>query len=207
MKIQYVVLKDNLTFDEVAVYAELLPPYRREKIERKRLEKDKLSSLVAGLLIRRAIGEKPVSFDEHGKPYVADNSLCFSVSHSGSIIAIATDKREIGLDVEELPKTERLKIADRFYHHNEREYVREAEDKLCAFCRIWTRKEAYLKMTGEGIGTDLTAFDTTSPPLSDMLYTVNLDGCCLSVCSEKQIHENGIYISKLELSELIKQQP
>ena len=203
MKILYVILEKDLRFDEVAVYAELLPAYRREKIERKRIEKDKLRSLIAGLLIRQAIGDSPIRFGEHDKPYVADNSLHFSVSHSGSIVAIAIDKNEIGLDVEELPRAERLKVVDRFYHRNERKYVQKAEDKPRAFCGIWTRKEAYLKMTGEGIGTDLTAFDTTSPPLSDMLYTVNLDGCCLSLCSENQINVNDIYISKLELNELI----
>lgn len=207
MKIQYVVLEKDLIFDEVAVYAELLPAYRREKIERYRSEKDKLRSLAAGLLIRQEIGECPITFGEHGKPYPADNSLYFSVSHSGNIVAVATDEREVGLDVEKLPKVERLKIVDRFYHHNEQAYVNGAEDRLRAFCRIWTRKEAYLKLTGEGIGTDLTVLDTTSPPLSDMLYTVDLEGYCLSVCSEKQICEDDVYISKLEVNRLIKQQP
>ena len=202
MKIEYVILDKNLTFDKVSRYASLLPEYRREKIMRYRFEKDKLRSLIAGLLIRRAIGEMPLVFGEHEKPYVQGNSLYFSVSHSGRVAAIAVDDTELGLDVEELPAPDRLKIADRFYHPREREYVHGAEDEARAFCRIWTRKEAYLKMTGEGISTDLTAFDTTSSPLGERMVTFDLDGYCLSVCCEDMIEDQEIDISLLELKEL-----
>lgn len=204
MKIQYVVLDENLTFAELSPYTALLPAYRREKIARYRFEEDKLRSLIAGLLLRHEAGDAPVLFGEHEKPYLADNSLFFSLSHSGSLVVIATDAAEIGVDVEALPSPDKLRIADRFYHPAEREYVRSADDAARAFCRIWTRKEAYLKMTGEGISTDLTAFDTTSLPLSGQLYTVDLDGYCLSVCSENPICEENVYISKIELKSLLK---
>ena len=80
MKIEYIVLDEALTFDRVSEYTQLLPPERQEKIARYRFDKDKLLSLAAGLLIRRAIGEKPITLGEHGKPY-ADGCF-FSVSHS-----------------------------------------------------------------------------------------------------------------------------
>ena len=202
MKIEYVVLNEELTFDEVREYAELLPQDRQEKIARYRFEKDKLLSLAAGMLIRRAAGESPIRFGEHGKPY-AGNGIYFSVSHSGRIAAIAVDDTEIGLDIEQLPDESRLKIADRFYHPAEREYVGKAEDPRRAFCAIWTRKEAVLKMTGEGISTDLTAFDTTSAPLKDKLYTTVIGDYCLSVCSAKPIGDRCIDISELELKDLL----
>ena len=104
---------------------------------------------------------------------------------------------------EQIPDESRLKIADRFYHPGEREYVRKAKDQCRAFCEIWTRKEAVLKMTGEGISTDLTAFDTSSLPLSDQLYTCGLAGYCLSVCSAEPLGEKRIEISKLELNDLL----
>ena len=203
MEIKYLVLDDTITYEDLRLYESLLPAYRREKIARYRFEKDKLRSLAAGLLIRHEIGEKPLVFGEHEKPYVKDNSLYFSVSHSGEIVAITTDSTELGMDVEALPAADRLKIADRFYHVNERAYVHEADDECRAFCRIWTRKEAYLKCTGEGISTDLTAFDTTSPPLSECIVTHDLEGYCLSVCCDKPIAENEINISLLELKDLV----
>ena len=200
MKIEYIILDEDLVFDEVKVCLPLLPAERREKIARYRFEKDKLLSLAAGLLIRRAIGESPIFLGEHGKPYI-EGGTCFSISHSGKLAAIAVDEVPVGLDVEQLPDESRLKLADRFYHPGEQEYVAAADDKRRAFCEIWTRKEAYLKMTGEGISTDLSAFNTVALPLSERMYTTSIDTYCLSVCSEQQIREK-IYISQLELNDL-----
>ncbi|MBQ3285659.1 MAG: 4'-phosphopantetheinyl transferase superfamily protein [Ruminococcus sp.] len=195
-------MDDKLIFDDVSEYLALLPQERQEKIARYRFEKDKLLSLAAGLLIRRTIGESPITLGEHGKPY-AESGGFFSVSHSGGIAAIAVDDTEIGLDVEKLPEESRLKIADRFYHPAERDHVKRADNPRRAFCEIWTRKEAYLKMTGEGISTDLTAFDTTCSPLKERLYTTSLDKYCLSICSAEPIGDKAIYISELELKSLM----
>ena len=203
MEIKYLVLDDTITYEDMRQYERLLPEYRRGKIARYRFESDKIRSIVAGLLIRCAVGDKSLRFGKHEKPYVADNSLFFSVSHSGDIVAIAIDSVEVGMDVEKLPEPDRLKIADRFYHVNERAYVNDADDECRAFCRIWTRKEAYLKCTGEGISTDLTAFDTTSLPLSGRIITHDLEGYCLSACSEKPLNRDDVDISILELKELL----
>ena len=202
MKIEYITIDPNWRIDDMRDHLRLLPIERQEKIARYRFEKDKLLSLAAGLLIRRAIGENTILLGEHGKPY-AESGICFSVSHSGDLAAIAVDDACIGVDVEVLPDENRLKIADRFYHPAERAYVTQAEDKCRAFCEIWTRKEAYLKMTGEGISTDLTAFDTTSPPLSEQLFTIQLNGYCLSVCSERNLKDIQCDISELELNHLL----
>ena len=207
MEIIYVVLDDTMQFDNFSRYVRLLPPERREKISRYRFDKDKLRSLAAGLLIRRVTGGGELIYGEHEKPYLADEALFFSVSHSGDIVAIASDTAEVGCDVEVIPAEKRLKIADRFYHPNEREYVYSSDDKTRAFCRIWTRKEAYLKMTGEGISSDFTAFDTTSEPLTSQIYTKDMGEYSLSVCSAEPIAEENIHISKSELKSLVIQAP
>ncbi len=201
MKIEYVNI-DGLRYEDLVGYEKLLPVERQEKIRRYRFEADKLRSLVAGLLIQRVIGETGLVYGEHEKPYAENCDTFFSVSHSDDIVAIAYDCAELGLDVEKLPDESRLKIANRFYHPNERRFVNEAEDKLRAFCDIWTRKEAYLKCTGEGISSDLTAFDTTSDPMKGSLKTFHLNGYSMSVCSEKPLTDE-IYISETELKTLL----
>ena len=203
INVAYIRLGKELTYDELRGNESLLPDYRREKIARYRFDSDKLRSLVAGLLIRRATGDREITFGEHDKPYLADGSLYFSVSHSGDIVVIATDDSELGVDVEAVPSPDRLKIADRFYHPTERGYVHDSDDPERAFCRIWTRKESYLKCTGEGISTDLTAFDTLSEPLTERIVTRDLDGYCISVCSSHPIIESGVYFSELELKDII----
>ena len=202
MKIEYIIIDQNQRFDDMREHLSLLPVERQERIARYRFEKDKLLSLFAGLLIRRAIGEDTILFGEHGKPYT-ENGICFSVSHSGAVAAIALDDTQIGMDVERIPDEDRLKIADRFFHPSERAYVNDADDPRRAFCEIWTRKEAYLKMTGEGISSDLTAFDTTAFPLCERLCTTAIGEYCLSVCSAEPIREQQIYISELELKDLL----
>ena len=203
INVAYINIGSELTYDQLREYENLLPDYRREKIARYRFDSDKLRSLVAGLLIRWAIGDREIIFGERDKPYLADGSLYFSVSHSGDIVAIATDERELGVDVEVIPSTDRLKIADRFYHPTERDYVHSSDDPERAFCRVWTRKESYLKCTGEGISTDLTAFDTLSEPLNGRIVTLDLNGYCISVCSSRPITEDDAYFSKLELKEIV----
>ncbi len=203
MEVKYIVLDDSLSYEDVSGYTGLLPFERQERIARFRFEKDKLRSVIAGLMIIHATGGGRLIYGDKEKPYLADGSMYFSLSHSGDVVAIATDDVEVGCDAELIKGDNRLKIADRFYNINEREYVHSADDEKLAFCRIWTRKEAYLKMTGEGISTDLTAFDTTAEPLSSQIFTKDMDGWCLSVCSEKKIDENEIYISELEIKDLL----
>lgn len=204
MEVKYVVLDDSVRFEDHEHLLPLLPPERQDKISRYRFDKDKLRSLVAGLLIYNATGGAELLYGEHDKPYIKDGGLYFSVSHSGDIVAIATDTAEVGCDVELIVADNRLKIADRFYHPAERGYVAGADDKKAAFTRVWTRKEAYLKMTGEGISSDLTAFDTVSTPLKDQICTFDMDGWMLSVCSEGKITKDSINISKIELKDLMK---
>ena len=204
MKVKYVVIDESTRFEDIKHLTAFLPPERQAKTERYRFERDKLLSLAAGLLIYKETGGGELVFGEHGKPYLKDGSTFFSVSHSGCVAAIATDTSEVGCDVESIPDETRLRLADRFYHPNERDYVCSADDKPRAFCRIWTRKEAYLKMTGEGIAVDLTAFDTVSPPLSDQILTYDMDAWSLSVCSADPISSEVVDISELELKALIE---
>ena len=201
MRIEY-VLTDGVAYADVCRYAALLPIERQEKIDRLRFDRDKLLSLIAGLLIQKTIGDVPLTINEHGKPYAVGSGQYFSVSHSGDCVVIAVDDKEIGADVEKLPDKEYLKIAERFYAPGERQYVWDAEDRDRAFARIWTRKEAYLKQLGTGIASDLRAFDTTSKELSRRLISYDIEGYAISVCTEDKIDPKTDYISKLELNEL-----
>ena len=88
MEVKYIILEKNITYNDLRRYESLLLDHRRKKIARYRFDADKLRSLIAGLLIRQATGGGELVFGEHEKPYLADGSLYFSVSHSGEIVAI-----------------------------------------------------------------------------------------------------------------------
>ncbi|MFE5460063.1 4'-phosphopantetheinyl transferase family protein [Nocardia sp. NPDC056564] len=96
-----------------------------------------------------------------GKPMIADcaDSLCFSLSHSGSIALLAvTGGREVGVDVERWrPGFAAVAFADRYFPPQERALVRIAErhGEPGGFLRLWTRKEACVKAAGARLGQGL----------------------------------------------------
>lgn len=202
MKLYFVRL-NGLDINMVDRYTYLVPRERRERIMRYRSRRDRLLSLAAGLLIQLA-GKGEVLHGEHGKPYFADGSVHFSLSHAGSCSAIAISDSEVGLDVEEISHRVDRRIARQF-HPNERAYIDHAEDPLSALIEIWTRKESYVKYTGTGIAVDLSEFDVTSPPLSSMIYTYSKDEYYISICCESDTEIEKREFSFEELLENAKQ--
>lgn len=107
-----------------------------------------------------------------GKPRLADHpSLHFSLSHSGDQAVLAlSEQREIGIDMERVRPLDHLDLARRYFHPNEVatiEGVRQPEEQLLAFFRIWTLKEAVVKAVGKGLSIPLDTFEVsiaTSPP-------------------------------------------
>jgi len=98
-------------------------------------------------------------------PAHADSGVTFNVSHSGGIALLAfTRRRDIGVDVEQVRSDFDLEaIARRFFSADEQKQLAAvpAEEKPEAFFRCWTRKEAYIKATGDGLSLPLSQFDVS----------------------------------------------
>jgi 4'-phosphopantetheinyl transferase len=93
------------------------------------------------------------------------SGISFNLSHSGGVALFAfTRRREIGVDVEHLRSDFDLEaIARRFFSASEQKRLAALppEEKAAAFFRCWTRKEAYIKATGDGLSLPLTQFDVS----------------------------------------------
>ena len=130
-------------------------------------------------------GDLTIARTEKGKPYFLNNdSIHFSVSHSGDIFACAFSDDAIGIDIQEYKnrpdEEERCrKIARRFFHPDEIDAL--DADTVSAFYNIWTAKEAYVKLTGQGIDGDFAEFCIFD--LDEYLYQTEIDGCSFSLCS------------------------
>lgn len=136
---------------------------RKEKIKRYRQEKNRKQSLGAGLLLKKCLGEcgidtEEIFYGENGKPEVQD--LYFNVSHSHNIVVCVISSQAVGCDIE---KVEDLRegIAERFFTENEIKYLSQftGDVKGEEFYRLWTMKESYMKMTGEGMRVPLNSFE------------------------------------------------
>ena len=99
-----------------------------------------------------------------GQAFTA-SGVTFNVSHSGGVALLAiTRHREIGVDVEQVRRDFDLEgIARRFFSAHEQQQLAGLADekKPEAFFRCWTRKEAYIKATGEGLSLPLHQFDVS----------------------------------------------
>lgn len=102
-----------------------------------------------------------VSFTKTGKPYFIDSNLHFSLSHSKGICAVAISYCSVGVDIEICKKSYNHYLIDRSI--TDAEKVAYDGD----FTRIWCRKEAVAKMTGEGIIGFPNNIDTTSYSFSE----------------------------------------
>ena len=98
----------------------LLPEERREKALRIRREEARLRSIGASLLLRAAGIEPPFACGEHGKPYIPGGPH-FSLTHSGTLAALAVSGTPVGLDIEKIAPVRRA--AARALTIEERKYM------------------------------------------------------------------------------------
>jgi len=130
-----------------------------------------LRTILAGYL---EIDPKRVSFAYSQKekpslgPAHVGNEVTFNISHSGGIALLAfARKREIGIDVEQIRNDFDVEaIARRFFSAHEQEQLAALpkEKRFDSFFRCWTRKEAYIKATGDGLSLSLHQFDVLIVP-------------------------------------------
>jgi 4'-phosphopantetheinyl transferase len=123
------------------------------------------------LLLAEHLGADPAElqfgYAASGKPYLKHPAnLSFNIAHCENmgLIAIAKSKIDIGVDVERvrwLPDFDEL--VSRFFSKREATLFAAltADLKPAAFFNLWTRKEALLKATGEGICHSLDRVEVT----------------------------------------------
>ena len=113
-----------------------------------------LSDLLKRLASESFPVEIPYQYGDKGKPDFAEGDYHFSLSHSGDYVCLAVDKKQIGIDIQKMRPLKDLKVAERFFTIQEQEALqacaeKQAQERL--FYTIWVKKEAYAKLTGEGI--------------------------------------------------------
>ncbi len=101
-----------------------------------------------------------------GKPRLVGHNLEFSVSHArGPVLVAVTVGDPVGVDVERhRPGVWDPRAASLVLTPGEMQTVRSAPDPDRAFLTLWTRKEAYAKVSGEGLVDRLTTVDLRGDP-------------------------------------------
>jgi 4'-phosphopantetheinyl transferase len=158
-------------------YAALSSP-EKAKAEGFRFERHRLFYIISHGLLRSilasylGVSPKDIAFEYgmHGKPSLGtlQAQLHFNMAHSGDYMLCGLCQNcEIGVDLEqirELPDSEL--IANRFFTKSEcRELLTvRPEFRSKAFFTCWTRKEAFIKATGDGLSLPLNTFEVSIRP-------------------------------------------
>ena len=127
---------------------------------------------------RREMPEIAVS--DRGKPYFADGSVHFSISHTQRHVFCVLEDRPVGIDAEEADREINLMLADRILSEGEMARFTAAADKRLALLRLWVLKEALAKLTGQGWGNWLR--ETDFDPEDSRIRMI--DGCLVAVMTE-----------------------
>jgi 4'-phosphopantetheinyl transferase len=170
---------DELASD-LPAFARPLSDSERKRADRFQSDRDRNRFIVRHGLLRMILGSylniEPArvafGYESRGKPIVFTPAVTptfhFNLSHSNGLALIAgTRQAALGVDVERLrfvPEADQ--IAAKFFsaHENAMLNAIPAEQKMEAFFHCWTRKEAYLKATGEGIADALPRIEVSLTP-------------------------------------------
>jgi 4'-phosphopantetheinyl transferase len=112
------------------------------------------------------------TYGPFGKPTLTEDldhaRIHFNLAHSENLALLAiTRAAAIGADIENIrPLPDMDSLVERFFSARESALFQEmpANRRRIAFFNLWTRKEAFLKATGEGIGQRLNKIEVSFEP-------------------------------------------
>ncbi|SER95609.1 4'-phosphopantetheinyl transferase family protein [Lachnobacterium bovis] len=209
---------DSNVFMEKLVKLGKIHHERYKKIQKISNIEEKCRSLSAGLLVSYALAVEDISvkdvqikYQKNNKPYLENSNIFYNISHTQKYVAVVISDCESGIDVEtarkrwkDNPKSlERL--SKKILSLSERQQFDNIcnEEKTAYFTKIWTKKESYVKATGEGITFNLSEIDTND---MECFFTEQIDAdTYLSVCCFENINNLKKVIKKqLKLEEAYK---
>jgi 4'-phosphopantetheinyl transferase len=161
-------------------FAETLSRDESERASRFHFERDRNRYIAGRGLLRTVLGkylqtppaEVPLVYGPNGKPLLQAASyrqtIHFNLAHSQNLALLAvTYAGQIGVDVEAVrPLSDAHELVNRFFSARESDTFESVPQsaKPEAFFNLWTRKEAWLKATGEGIGHLLNKVEVSFLP-------------------------------------------
>ena len=118
--------------------------------------------LKEGLHKEYGITENPIfEYNEHGKPSIVGHpEIYFNLSHCKEAVVCVISNHPIGIDVESIREF-KDSLVNYTMNDDEVREIEASENPASAFIRLWTMKEATMKLVGTGISNDMkTVIDT-----------------------------------------------
>jgi 4'-phosphopantetheinyl transferase len=182
------------TVQEITPLATCLLPFlsadERERWLNYRLETRRQQFLVSRGLLRFLLSrylrcqpqDLEFQYSEHGKPALSNtipSRIQFNIAHSQDWVLFAFSQTlELGVDIEVLePNLNYKAIAHRFLRQEEGLAFQEIEEhsQQLAFYRIWSRKEAVIKLWGDNLFQGLQLYPVPTAPSVDQHQILSRD--------------------------------
>ena len=158
---------------------------RREQALRFRHEQGQRLCVLAYLLLKKGlrttygIMENLIfEYNAHGKHSIVDHTeIYFTLSHCKEAAVCVISDHPVGIDVESIREYKESLVR---YTMNDAEIreIESSENPASAFIRLWTMKEATMKLVGTGISNDMknvidtTTYHYTTVDRRQYIYTV-----------------------------------
>ena len=168
-------------------HREYISPQRLQKTLRYRMPDDQERCIAGSVLLRYFLGDTAILDNGFGKP-VAENGVCFNLSHSGGWVLLAVDDRDVGCDIESVCFVDAARMGKIVFTDRECRMVETAPDKTGVFFDLWTKKEALLKCMGKGFHREAKSVEVCGDRFADgeityYMKTKRFADYTVSVCS------------------------
>ena len=184
----------------------------RSKAKTESALSQKLTAAALGIYLGRVPSEEELAGELRTpgrKPcFPAYPDFCYNISHSAGVAVCAVSDHPVGIDLQMIPENPRnaMRIAKRFFSGEEQDALSALSDRgeqealCCLFCRYWTARESYIKLTGKGLTESFSSYSpdleagvirvpgpgssTDSSPAAYLTECPAPAGFCLTVCSD-----------------------
>lgn len=180
----------DLSEEQIERLIDSLPEWRKEQALRYRQLQGRKEcaigyiELLRGLRQCFGIHEMPTfTYNEHGKPYLPSHpDIHFSISHCKEAVGCFLSNRPCGLDIERI-RTAKPDLVRHTMSPQESKKIFTSPFPDIVFTRLWTQKEAVLKLKGTGLVDDLHSvlkpdnlkgieIQTTENPYMGYIFTI-----------------------------------
>lgn len=173
-----------------------LPLWRKSQVEKFSFHSGRVLCAKSFLLLKEGLANDfgihdEISFDyiHNGKPIIKEYpEINFNISHCKTgILCVIDDKHPVGCDIECLSRHIKEELISYCCNDIEKEEILHSTSPQTSFIQLWTRKESFLKYTGDGLNNNLK--ELFSAPLAQQIKIESYLDCehdfAYSICSFK----------------------
>lgn len=206
----FMEVEDCHDISHMSEFMPLISFEKQDRVSRMLFEMDRKLEVYSEVLLRTLICEslhvanRDIVFgkNEHGKPYLVNSpDYHFNISHTRNALAVAACDLPVGIDIEKCREADQA-VAYRVFNSEECAYIYSNEPGInLRFCEVWTRKEAYLKWTGEGWTLGAVKKTQGNDSISLQVVSTRIGQYMISTCTESannysiiiQLTENDLF--------------